>query len=99
MKSWARHRCLEAVVTYKCSGTAGGQNEYVWQAWATMEARCGNVRLARKVGGDCTDLLDTAFTLCPSPYMANKFDGSPYVHLIGNDWDILLLPSSAVPMF
>ena len=28
---------------------AGGQNEYVWQAWATLEARCGNVAQARRL--------------------------------------------------
>lgn len=29
--------------------TAGGLNEYVWQAWAHLEAKLGNVGQARKV--------------------------------------------------
>ena len=28
---------------------AGGQNEYVWQAWATLESRCGKIAQARKL--------------------------------------------------
>ncbi len=28
---------------------AGGQNEYIWQAWATLEARVGKASQARKV--------------------------------------------------
>ncbi len=28
---------------------AGGQNEYVWQAWAMLESRCGNTAQARKL--------------------------------------------------
>ena len=28
---------------------AEGQNEFIWQAWATLEARVGNVAKARKV--------------------------------------------------
>ena len=28
---------------------AGGQNEYVWQAWATLESRCGRIAQARKL--------------------------------------------------
>ena len=27
----------------------GGQNEYVWQAWAGLEARCGRIAQARKL--------------------------------------------------
>ena len=27
----------------------GGQNEYVWQAWATLESRCGKIAQARKL--------------------------------------------------
>ena len=28
---------------------AGGQNEYVWQSWAMLESRCGNIGQARKL--------------------------------------------------
>ena len=27
----------------------GGQNEYVWQAWAMLESRCGKIAQARKL--------------------------------------------------
>lgn len=32
------------------AGHTGGQNEYIWQSWATLEAKCGNASKARKVG-------------------------------------------------
>lgn len=28
---------------------AGGENEYIWQAWATLEAKQGHIAMARKL--------------------------------------------------
>ena len=45
-----QRRSEEARAVYEEGSTAtGGRNEYIWQAWATLEARCGNASQARKV--------------------------------------------------
>ena len=45
-----QRRSEEARSVYEegCTATAGS-NAHVWQAWATLEARCGNASKARKV--------------------------------------------------
>ncbi|BDA50860.1 PsbB mRNA maturation factor Mbb1, chloroplastic [Coccomyxa sp. Obi] len=45
-----QRRYDEARSTYEEGSTAtGGQNEYIWQAWATLEARLGKASQARKL--------------------------------------------------
>ena len=45
-----QRRTEEARAVYEEGSTAtGGRNEYIWQAWATLEARAGNASHARKV--------------------------------------------------
>ncbi|CAK0784724.1 hypothetical protein CVIRNUC_007928 [Coccomyxa viridis] len=45
-----QRRWEEARAIYEEGSTAtGGQNEYVWQAWATLESRCGKIAQARKL--------------------------------------------------
>ena len=45
-----QRRAEEARAVYEEGSTAtGGRNEYIWQAWATLEARAGNASQARKV--------------------------------------------------